>query len=137
MELQTIAVMGKFLVNSIFPFFKESKALGLIKNDTLEISDDLFAKLYDSVKKVFIKDERRSIVAQLEELNKNPNDNVLQATPKIAIAQKLQEKGEFYNEIQSVVAEIENKYQEKSVCQFSEKCSSKAYGNGNSHAGGA
>lgn len=113
MNAPSIVNMGKFLVNTIFPFFKESKALNLIKKDMLEVSDDLFASLYDTVKHLFVKDNRKSIVSQLEELLENPTDEILQATPQLAIQKKLSESTDFFDEIKSIVGIIEDRYKEK------------------------
>ncbi len=113
METPTIATFGKFLINTIFPFFKESKALQLIKNDTIEVSDDLIAKLYDTTKKWFVVDDRKSVVQQLEELRNKPNDKILQVGTGAIIAEYLNEKGDFYKQIETVINEIEKKYQHK------------------------
>lgn len=113
MEIPSIVTVGKFIINTIFPFFKERKVLKFIKNDMLEVSDDLFASFYDTTKSLFIKDNRKSIVLQLEELLENPTDEILQATPQLAIQKKLKEKSDFYSKFSNIIEKIEEQYKDR------------------------
>ena len=104
----SIITIGKVVVNAIFPFFKKSKALELIKNDMLEVGDDLFAGFYDLVKPVFITDNRKSI---LEQLHSKPDDKIWQGAAEGAIKEEIEkEDKEFYSKIESFVEDIDKKY---------------------------
>lgn len=99
--------LGKIFINSIFPFFEKSKALELIKNDMLEVTDDLLAKLYDKVKPIFVKDDRKSI---LEQLSQKPEDKVWQSAASVSISEELENNKQFLSEITEYVNELEKSY---------------------------
>ncbi len=99
--------LGKVFLNSIFPFFKDSKALELIKNDALEVKEDLLAKLYDKVKGVFVKGSKESI---LEQLHKNPEDKVWQAAADASISEELKNNEDFHKQLAEYVKNLEEEY---------------------------
>lgn len=105
-----IIKLGKIVVNSIFPFFEKSKALKLIKEDMLEVSDDLLAQLYDAVKPAFISDDRKTILEQLE---KAPDSSVWQAATNAAITEELKKNGVIYKKLEEIVTQIDKKYASK------------------------
>jgi len=107
-----IMKLGKIVINSIFPFFEKSKALELIKKDMLEVTDVLMAKLYDKVKPIFIKDDRQSILEQLE---KKPDDIAFQVAANAVINENLKTDKEFYNIVKNVVEEIENSFPQETI----------------------
>lgn len=105
----SVAKIGKIVVNAIFPFFKKSKALELIKNDMLEVSDDLLAGFYDIAKPIFISDDRKPI---LEQLHNTPDDKIWKNAAEGAIKAELEKEDNIlYSEIESFVEEINKKYE--------------------------
>ena len=108
----SIITIGKVVVNAIFPFFKKSKALELIKNDALEVSDDLLAGFYDIVKPIFITDDRKPI---LEQLYNKPDDKVWQGATEGAIKAELEKNEQFFNEIKSYVEQVENIFPSETI----------------------
>ncbi len=103
-----IKEVGKVLLNSIFPFFEDSKALKLIKEDALEVKEELFAKLYDKVKAVFVKDSAKETIFEM--LQKKPEDKGLQAATDVNISEELKNNKEFHRELAEYVKEIEKEY---------------------------
>jgi hypothetical protein len=106
MNIPKISI-GKFILNTIFPFFEKSKAVALIKKDMLDVTDNLLAQLYDKVKPIFIKDDREGIFSQLE---KNIEDEINQVSFAMVIEKNLGKDKLFFNEIKEIINRLEKYY---------------------------
>lgn len=111
MDLSVVSI-GKVVINAIFPFFKKSKALELIKNDALEVSDDLLAGFYDIVKPIFITDDRKPI---FEQLHNKPDDKVWQGAAEGAIKAELESNEQFFDAMKSYVEKVENSFPAETI----------------------
>jgi len=108
----SISKIGKVVIKAIFPFFKKSKTLELIKNDALEVSDDLLAGFYDKIKPIFVNDDRKPI---LDQLYNKPDDKIWQGATENTIREELEKNEQFFNEMKSYVEKIENSFPTETI----------------------
>jgi len=105
----------KPVVNWVIPFFKENKALALIKADMQSVGEEFLARVYDSTKRLFVNDEiRKPIFEQwlkTVEEGKIPDD-FSEGGVKNTIEKAVQSETDFRNEILQILKDVEQKHSE-------------------------
>ncbi len=112
MENNKIISVLNPVMNWIFPFFKDNKALKLIKKDIQSIGEELLVKAYDSVKGLFYNSEsRQSVFEQWSKslIDGNEPDDIIEGGIKNCIEKALESPTNFKNEMEQFLKEVETK----------------------------
>lgn len=113
--METIEVLKvlKPVVNWLIPFFKDNKALKLIKADMQSIGEEFLSRAYDATKKLFIDDPNRKPIYEqwlkAVEAEQEP-DPILNGGVRSVIENAAQTQSGFKSEILQILKEIEQKH---------------------------
>ena len=122
--MNTLKVLNavKPLIHWFLPFFKENKALALIKADMQSVSEEFLVRAYDATKNLFLIDEERKPLFEqwlkAVEEEKLPNETA-EILVKGVIDKNLQTETDFKIEITELLKQIEKAYPEKIAKQNS------------------